>query len=161
MQKPSQECPRGDHNGPSGNRHAHISLDANHRSGLVNNARYSSLFNVEVLRLLQNGFHPKLVRLFVALNSGGTYRWALSLVQHSKLNSGCISVKPHRSSHGVDFANNMSFCQSADGRVTRHLPDSIQVLGQHQCAAADSGGRQCRFDSGMSAPYYDYVIIGR
>ena len=109
--------------------------------------------------LLQNGFHPKLVRLLVALNSGRTYRWTLSLVQHSKLNPGCISVKSHRSSHRVDFANNMSFCQSADCRVARHLPDSIQVLGQHQRAAADSGGCQCRFDSGMSAPYYDYVVI--
>src|SRR4029077_21085369 len=104
----------------------------------------SSLFNVEVFRLLQNGFHPKLISLFVALNSGSTYRWALSPVQHSKLYSGCISVKPHCSSHGVDFANNMSFCESADGGVTRHLPDSIQVLGHHQCATADSGGRQCR-----------------
>src|SRR6476646_4056196 len=133
MQKRSQECPGGDHNGPSSNRHAHISLDANHRSSLVNNARYSSLFNVEVLRFLQDGFHPKLVRLFVALSSWGTYRWALSLVQHSKLNSGCISIKAHRSSHGVDFANNMSFCESADCGIARHLPDSIQVLGQHQC----------------------------
>ena len=129
MQKRSQECPRGDHNGRSGNRHADIGLDANHRSGLLNNARYSSLFNVEPLRLLQNGFHPKLVRLFVALNSGGAYRWALPLIQHSKLNSSCISVKPHCASHRVDFANNMSFGQAANGRVTRHLPYSIQVLG--------------------------------
>src|SRR5882724_13676634 len=138
MQKPSQECPGGDYNGPSGNRHAHISLDANHRSSVVNNARDSSLFNVEVLSRLQNGFHPKLVRFFVALDSGGTYRWALSLVQHSKVNSCCISVKAHRSSHSVDFANNMSFRQAADCRVARHLPDCIQVLGQHQCPATDS-----------------------
>jgi hypothetical protein len=80
MQKPSQERPGGDHNRSSGNRYADVSLDANHGSCLVNNARHGALFNVEVLRLLQNGFHPKLVRLFIALNSWGTYRWALSLV---------------------------------------------------------------------------------
>src|SRR5262249_16383232 len=118
-----------------------------------------SLFNVKVLRLLQNGFHPKLVRLFITLNPRSTHRWALSLVQHSKLDSSCISVNPHRSSQRVDFANNMPFGQSPNCRVARHLPDSVEILSQNECAAAGSGGCQCRFDSGVSATYYDYVVI--
>ena len=79
MQEPPQKCPRGDYNSASVNRHAHIGLDANHRTGLINNARYSSLFNVEVLRFFQDGFHPELVRLFIALNPGartdGPFLW--------------------------------------------------------------------------------------
>src|SRR5215470_9226080 len=141
-------------------REAYVGLYARHMSIFLDDTRHCCLLNVEILRPLQDSFHPKLVCLLVTLNSRSAYGRPLCAVKHSKLDSSCISIEPHRSSHRIDLTNNMSFCQTTNCRVARHLANRIKILSQHDCAAAQSRGCQRRFDARMTATH-NYNVISR
>jgi hypothetical protein len=63
----------------------------------------------------------------------------------------------HDSSHGVNFPDQMTFTNSADGGVTGHLAETFHTLGEEQGAGPSSGRSKGRLGSSVSAPNYDDV----
>lgn len=53
----------------------------------------------------------------------------------------------------------MAFADTADRRITRHLPDGFDIVRQQQRLAAHPRRRQRRFRSGMPTANHDNVKI--
>src|SRR4029078_7729779 len=55
----------------------------------------------------------------------------------------------------------MSFRQSADGWVTGHLCDGVEIDGKQESLATHPGGRQGSFDAGVTGATNDDVVSFR
>ena len=56
----------------------------------------------------------------------------------------------------------MTFADAADRRITRHLAQRIDTVGQQQRFATHAGSRQSRLGTGVSsANYYNVICINR
>ena len=65
----------------------------------------------------------------------------------------------HQTSERVDLANQMSFSDSPDGRVARHLGDQIETECDDGRLRASSGGGVRGFASGVSRPDHHNVEL--
>ena len=110
---------------------------------------------------LDFAFHRLLVTDFVALGAGGPDGGTFSEVQQTELERGRIGDAPHGAAEGVDFANDVSFCDSADRGVAAHLRDMVKIDCEHQRGRAGSGGSERGLACGMTAAHHDYVKIFR
>ena len=52
----------------------------------------------------------------------------------------------------IDLPHHLALRLAANGRVAGHLPDRIQILGEHERRASKPGGSEGGFDAGMPAP---------
>jgi hypothetical protein len=106
-------------------------------------------------------FDAELVGFFITLCAGGADGWAFACVEHTELDASGIGIEAHGTAEGVDFTDDVTFGESADGGVARHGTDGIQVLGEHGDATAESGGGESGFDTGMAcADDEDIVVFG-
>ena len=55
----------------------------------------------------------------------------------------------------------MTFADTADGGIARHLADSLDALGQQQRTRSHARGSQCSFGAGMTTTDDDDVEIFR
>src|SRR6266478_9498053 len=109
MQEATQKCPRCDHHAAGADCQTKIGLDANNRAAFHQKTRHCRLFEIEIRCALEYSLHPKLIRLLVALRPGRPNRWPLCPVEHTKLYSRSVGVKPHRATHCIDFPDDVSF----------------------------------------------------
>jgi hypothetical protein len=79
-------------------------------------------------------------------------------VQHAKLNHGTIGNDAGITAERIYFPDNLTFSNSAHGRVARHLGNGLQVHGDQQNAGAHVGSRCRSFATGMAGAYYDNII---
>jgi hypothetical protein len=63
----------------------------------------------------------------VSLRPGRLDRRPSTAIEHSELNAGLVYNPTHQASERVDLANQVSFRDSTDGRVARHLGDQIET----------------------------------
>ena len=81
----------------------------------------------EIRLLLNDVFNFRLVCLLVGLRARAVHRGPLAAIEHSKLDAGSIDGHSHGAAEGVDFANDLSLPNPADGRVTTHLTNRVAV----------------------------------
>ena len=93
----------------------------------------------------------------VALGTERTHRRPLTRVNEAKLNPSPIGVDGHFSAQGIDFLDEMSFCNASDRGITGHLGDPGKVHRQQKGIGTHSGGRQRRFTASMAAAHDDDV----
>jgi hypothetical protein len=55
----------------------------------------------------------------------------------------------------------VAFADASDGRITRHLTERFDTVGQQQSALSTSGGRERSFSPGMAATYNNNLELGR
>ena len=120
-----------------------------------------SLTDAEIGLELDFALHRLLVTDFVALCAGGPDSGTFSEVQQTELQRGRVGDASHGAAEGVDFADDVSFCDSADRGIAAHLRDMVKIDGEHQRGSAGSGGSECGLARGMSAAHHDYVKIFR
>jgi hypothetical protein len=53
----------------------------------------------------------------------------------------------------------MSFSDSTEGRVTRHLPQGLDAVGEQQRFAAHAGSHESGLGTSMSATNYNNIIF--
>jgi hypothetical protein len=53
----------------------------------------------------------------------------------------------------------MTFADSADSRITGHLPKGIDTVGQQKRATAHTRGGQAGLGAGMAATDYDHIKV--
>jgi hypothetical protein len=159
VQQTAQKCPGCDDNTARGNPQAHISFDAHRFPILHNDSGSRCLLEIKILCPFQDRLQPKLISLLVALGSWRTNGWTLGPVKHPELDPCGVGIEAHCATHGIDLANYVPLGQAADRWVARHLANRVQVLGQHQRSASNSGRSQRRFDSGMAAADHRDVVF--
>jgi len=76
--------------------------------------------------LANNGFVEQSIRL----STGGSYRWPLGGVEGTELDPGKICGSRHDPTEGVNFLDQVSLADPADRRITGHVSQRIDVVGQ-------------------------------
>src|SRR6266705_99327 len=56
-------------------------------------------------------------------------------IEGAKLDAGLVVGDRHRPAERIDFLDEMTFADAADGRITRHLSQSFDIVRQQQRAA--------------------------
>jgi hypothetical protein len=73
--------------------------------------------------------------------------------------SGGICRTRHNTTKCIYLFNQMTFSNSANGRIAAHLTDGFYIVRQQQCAGARTTGRQRRLGTGMTATDNDDVVV--
>uniref|UniRef100_A0A0N5A6W0 PE-PGRS family protein n=1 Tax=Parastrongyloides trichosuri TaxID=131310 RepID=A0A0N5A6W0_PARTI len=85
----------------------------------------------------QFGLHSLTVQAPVDLAARAAHGGALGPVQHAKLNARHVGQTAHEAVEGVDLADQMALAQTADGRVTAHLADGLELVEGGEDLAQD------------------------
>src|SRR5690348_1260791 len=67
------------------------------------------------------------IQIAIGLCARRLNRWPSAAIEQTKLNAGCVDDFAHDSAQRIDFAHEMTLCNSADSRVAAHLPDRICI----------------------------------
>ena len=78
-------------------------------------------------------------------------RSSFGAVQNLKLESGPVREFSHNSAQHINFTDDLTFCQAANCRITRHAGDAAQVHGNQGSFLTQTRRNGCRFHAGMSA----------
>jgi hypothetical protein len=78
-------------------------------------------------------------------------------IQQAKLNARPINHTPHDSAKRIDLSHEMTFGNSADSRITRHLSNEIQIERDEPSLGAESRGRRRGFAPGVAGANHDYI----
>jgi hypothetical protein len=73
------------------------------------------------------------------------------------LDSRSVGRLPHESAEGVDFFDELAFCETADRRVARHAPDRSADHRDERDAKSAARGDARRFRAGVSAADHDDI----
>src|SRR5256885_3840319 len=77
--------------------------------------------------------HAAIARL-VALGARRAHRRALRGVEPPELNSALIGDASHDAAQRLDLLDQVALADAAHRRVARHLPDGVEVAGEHEHA---------------------------
>ena len=83
----------------------------------------------------------------VGLRAGRPDRRAFSRIQRTELDPRHINRAGHRPAERIDFLGQVPLADAADRRVTAHLPDRVEILGQQKRART----HPCRGQGGLGA----------
>ena len=117
------------------------------------------LVEIQTFGSFNGSLDSKLIRLLIALRTRGTDRWPFSCIQHTPLDGGRVGILSHDSSESIDLANHVSLGQSSNCRVTAHLSDRVEILGQHGNGNSETGGSESSLDSGVTGPDDEDVVF--
>ena len=103
--------------------------------------------------LADGGFvqHP------VRLGPGGAHGRAFAAVQDAELDAGFVGGRRHGATQRVHLFDQMAFADAADGRVTAHLAQGLDVVRQQQGGAAHARSGQRGLGARMAAADHDDV----
>ncbi len=93
----------------------------------------------------------------VRLRAGGAHRRSLARVEGAELDASLVGGKRHGSAQRVDLLDEVPLADSADRRITRHLTERFDAVGQQQRAPAHPCGGERRLGPGMAAADDDDV----
>ena len=135
-------------------------------SGCVRDRRLSSTISSATSACLMCRFgsalehlaHLQAVLLLVALRAGRPHGRAARGVQQAELDADGVGDLAHDAAEGVDFADEVSLGDAADGGIAGHLRDEIDVQGEERGAQAHAGGGHRGLASGMAGADHDYVV---
>src|SRR5512141_280854 len=95
----------------------------------------------------------------VTLSSRTPHCGSLGFIEHTKLNSAPVGYNSCHPSHCINLSYNLTFCNSADSRVARHLSKFCHVHCYKQCFCSHNSSNMCRFTTCMSTAYNYYVVL--
>ena len=129
---------------------------------------YFSLFNEDFRNLILPDV--KIVRVFevlspfrdetcaVALGTRTPHGRTFRTVQHLELNGCGIRNDAGKTAQGIDFAHDLSFRNTTDGRVAAHLCDFVHVHRDEACFGSEPGGGMCGFASGVACTDNNHIV---
>ena len=147
MHQTAHKCSRAYDNRVSMIFHTQISSNTINRIIFNQKICYVALMQIQAVLAFQFKLHSKLVSFFITLSSWRSDTGPLSCVQHSKLNSGRISVYSHYSPKSIYFSDHVSFPKPSDSGIAGHLTYRIKILSNHGNIATHARGSHGRLDS--------------
>src|SRR5208283_3404383 len=124
---------------------------------LHNHIRHFGLLDLEIGLRFQHFAHLEAIGLFVALGARRPDSGATRSIEQSKLDSDRVRDLAHYPAQGVDFADQVSFSDAANGGVARHLRDQIDVEGIESRLEARAGGGHRGLAPGMAGADHYHV----
>ena len=116
------------------------------------------LLDVQVGLGLQHFAHLQAVLLLVALRARRPHGRTARSVQQAELDADGVGDFAHDAAEGIDFADEVSFGNAADGGIARHLRDEIDVERKERGLQAHARGGHGGFASGMTGADDDNVV---
>jgi hypothetical protein len=77
------------------------------------------------------------------------------------LNADCVSDLAHDAAQGVDFANQVSLGDTANGWIAGHLRDEVDVQCVERGVQPHARGRPGGFTARVPCTDYDYIELFR
>ena len=120
------------------------------------------IFEQFEIRLSANDFaDSRTVKFSIGLRARGPHRRTFRSIQRAKLDTGPIDRFGHRAAECVDLFGQVTFANTADGRVTAHLTECGNLLRHQQCARTRPCGCQAGFRTGVAAANHDDIVVLR
>ena len=91
------------------------------------------------------------------MGAGGADGGTAAGIEAAKLNAGIIGGKRHHPAEGVNFPDQMSLADAADGGIAGHLAERFQVLGEQKSLRPGACGGEGCFASGMTAADNNHI----
>ena len=98
------------------------------------------------------------VQRAIRLRPRRPHRRALAGVQRAELDAGPIDRARHRAAERVDFLDQVTLADAADGGVAAHLAERLDALRHEQRATAHPRRSQGGFGAGVTAADHDDVV---
>ena len=73
------------------------------------------------------------------------------------MDSRPVDDAPHDSTEGIYLPDNMAFSDSADGRITGHLPDKIEIDRHKRCLAPETSRSRSRLTARVPRADNDHI----
>ena len=156
MDQAFEEGARGDDNSTCPPRPARLADDSGHTSNTIRSVLDDEVFNAvldqrEVRILTQNILHRLAIELAISLRAGASDGGTLRPVEHPELDTAAIRRAAHDAIERIDFTDQMSLAQPANGRVAGHLPDGGKLVGDQGGLGPESGRRGRSLGPSMAA----------
>ena len=158
MQQSAHERARRDDDRPCIHAQPEICFDAASAVVVGYDSDGISLFEVDPRRALKQRLCAELIRLLVALRPRRADARPFPRIEHPELNAGCVGIQPHHPAQCVDLTDHLALRLPADRGVAGHLPDGVEILGEHQGLTAEPGGCTRGFDPGVASTDDDDIV---
>jgi hypothetical protein len=113
---------------------------------------------LQMFGALENPLAPRPIRRLISLRATSPNRRSLASIKKAELNPGLVNRKTHLTAKRIDLTNQMPFPDSADRRVTRHLPDMVEIKREHQGARTHPRRRKRSLDPGMARANNNNIV---
>ena len=85
------------------------------------------LNDTEIFSVFKHPFHFRVIGVFIRLRAERLHRRALADIEHTDLQGGLVRHDPHFPAERVDFADEVSFCRTADRGVAGQKRDTVEI----------------------------------
>ena len=137
---------------------AHHRLDAFDLVTFDEQSHHSILPKVKIRGLFKHAAPFGGEHHLVALATRAPHGRAFRLVQHPELDHGAVADDTGITTHGIDFADDLSLGNATHSRVTRHGGHQTQIHGDKQDLAAHIGRCRCGLTPGVTGAYNNDII---
>ena len=137
-----------------------VVADNGSRDGSVANVEIGSLAfeDLHAVLIRERVLHRRSVELAIRLRPGPADRRTLSAVEQPELDTGRIRNAPHQPVQRVDFPDEVTFSQAANGGIAGHDANAIGPQRDQQGRRAGARRRGGCLATGMSAAH-DYDVV--
>jgi len=137
----------------------HLGNHPSHPLAIKNQVIHCLLENPQVGLAFEDCTNRRLVQHPVSLGAGSPYSRALAGIEYPELDPSAVCSLSHRATQCINFLHQVTFADTANGRVAGHLPQGFNIMGQQQGFTAHARRRQTGFSAGMATAYHDYVEL--
>jgi len=116
------------------------------------------LFEVQILLPLERALHILLIPPAVRLRAQGVDSRALAQVQHPVLDARAIGRLRHLAAERVELAHEMALPRTADGGITGHIADRVQIDRKHDGLQPHPRAGQSGLDPGVARADHGHVV---
>jgi hypothetical protein len=114
-------------------------------------------YDLEIIGVSQYVLDRFTIETSISLSPRPPYSGSPRSVQHSKLDAGSISRRPHDTVQSVDLADEVSLPQTSDSGVAGHLSDGGGTMSDQDGFGAHAGGGGRCLGAGMPSAHHDHV----
>ena len=154
---PAEERADGEHHRARAEFDARDRDDATHDAVLDDEIAALLLEQREVRLILERAPDERLVERAIRLHARRAHRRTLAGVERARLDRGRIRGARHDAAQRIDFLDEVTLADAADGRIAAHLAERLDGLRQQQRARTHARGRERGFGARVSATHDDYV----
>ena len=158
MNPTAQKRTGGQHHSPCLVAPAIRGLHARHPLTRDEQPRHRSLRKRDPRNRLQQRPHRATIQPAIALGARAPDRRTLGAVEHPELDPRAVGSPPHDPTQRVHLPRHRPLGYPANGRVARHLPDHLEILGQQQHPRASPGRKGASLGAGVAAADYNHVM---
>ena len=161
VEKPPHESPSRHNHAPGREPKAYVGFGARNLIALDREGCDVGLLEGEIGKILQKRFDTELIGLLVTLGTRSPNTRTFGCIEHPKLDSRGIRVESHDPAECINLPNEVTFSQSSNGWVARHLTDRIGILCQQKRLGTHRGSCMGGLDTGMTGTNHKDIKLFR